>query len=143
MSAYEQRQQIDNALALANDAVANGAGAWAEVNEALTLLNKAMEKLNGSRAFALQEIGNLSDMIRILQFSTVGTNSVDGLQALANLESARSDLTNYANRIPLVRVNVQGARTVIERARKDQELKESGDKLRIAAQLLAVFRERL
>lgn len=137
------RQQIANTMDTMRLAVGNGASAMEEVNHAVGFLNQAWDYLKGSRVFALQELETIKLMLSQMNLMLSTSMDTDILSAIGELDSARQDVENYVNRIEHKIRDIETLTTVIELARRDQELDAAGVKLRNVADTIYRYGDRL
>lgn len=97
-SADELAWVIRRANQMVADAVTNGAAATTEGNEAVAFLRNMVEKLKGSKAYAGQQLGNITSAMDLLMPSVAGGRASEHLYIAYNrLNFAREKVQNYYN----------------------------------------------
>lgn len=123
--------------------VGNGAAAMTELNEAIALLMVAVDKLKGSRVFALQELEQLIGVSAMTERLLQDSNSIDVMGASDQIRNAGQDLEDYSNRVGLTVNKLDQVLAVLKLNRRDQELNVSGARLQKAVEHLQLFRNYL
>lgn len=123
--------------------VGNGAAAMTEVNEAAALLRIVVDKLKGSRTFALQELEQLIAVAAMSERLFQDSNSIDIMGAVIDFKQAAQDVEDYSNRVHFTIQKLEQVLEVLTKHRRDQELDASGIRLQKGVKHIQNYRNYL